>query len=81
MIKVKYVNVFYQISHIFSCFLIISLYHLIILYFTIISAMNFGRNIYSIKIKNRTKWSSIFGSQFIGNLDLFWTKKVSSFNI
>ena len=52
------------------------------LYLIIISAMKFAHTEYIFNEKiYRIKCFTILESQFIGNLELYWTKKHSSFNL
>ena len=73
---------FYEISRIFSRFLIILWYDFNVFKSIISSAGKFTHTFYIFNQNiYRTKWFTILESQFIGNPELFWTKKISGFYI
>ena len=79
---VKYLNVFfYKISYIFSRFLIISWYDFIMFDFIIISTMKlvYIQLIYYWIVMVVISIYAVLESQFISNVELFRTKKISGF--
>ena len=69
---------FPKISQSFSRFLVTSWYDFIIFYFAIIFSMKSAQivHIQSKYIQNQVVYYSILESQFISNLELFWTTKI-----